>query len=558
MTGTGALSSVAAGAGLWPDRTDLGGYVVDDGGRIVAVDVRGLELLGYAEEDVLGRDQHELLHRTEDGGTAPAAQCPFLHALLSRRPVQGESRAWFACADGSLLPVEWTAAPCRWDGAGAGMTVLFHEARPRETGRRGGSLSQLERLALLAETTSRLTSTLHERECVARLVELMVPRLADWAVVDLADEQGEVWRTAVVHHEAGRLVRREDLEGPLPPVSPRSGMPLSRALRGSAASLVGPEVYRAEPDSGIAVVQRELFAETGMGSAAIAPMRGPREVLGALTIGRAAADAEFDTEDLSLLEDIARRAGLALSNSRLYQRQRYVAETMQRHLLPRLPDVPGVRMAARYLPAPDASQVGGDWYDAFDLPDGSTALVVGDVVGHDLDAAAGMAQVRNMLRALAWSHQEPPGAIVDRLDQAMTHLSDVTMATLVLARLHRGDDGGWALRWANAGHPPPLLVTRDGQAAYLEDGRVLLLGTGMPFTRRHVTMDLPAGSTLLFYTDGLVESPTEGVDPGLARLRRHAAALAQRPLDAFCDLLLDRVRPADNDDDVALLALRVP
>lgn len=152
---------------------------------------------------------------------------------------------------------------------------------------------------------------------------------------------------------------------------------------------------------------------------------------------------------------------------------------MQNHLLPQLPRVPGLRMTARYLPAPDASQVGGDWYDAFSLSDGATALAVGDVVGHDLEAAAGMAQLRNMLRAYAWAHKEPPSRIVDRLDEAVMHITDVSMATMILARVEARDDGHWELTWTNAGHPPPLLISHDGLAHFLTDGHGILLGTGV-------------------------------------------------------------------------------
>ncbi|MFD9124781.1 SpoIIE family protein phosphatase [Kitasatospora sp. NPDC059571] len=552
------MTGVAEGMrGPWSEAAGLGVYLVDRGGVIVDVNARALELLGLPADEVVGKDHHELLHRSEEGASIPRTQCPFMHALLSNRPIQGTA-ARFLRGDGTLLRVDWTTSPFTWAPGSTGMAVLFHEDTAGRGEYREGGLSQLERLALLAETTSALTSTLNERECVQRLVALVAPRLADWAIVDLADEQGELWRTRVVHHEAGSLVRHTALEGPLPAVSPHSQLPLSRALRGMSASVAGPGVYQGDPDSGIAVVQRELFDATGMSHAAIAPIRGPREVLGALTIGRTDVGAEFGAQDLSLLEDIARRAGLGLSNSRLYQRQRRVAETMQRHLLPHLPAVPGLQMTARYQPAPDASQVGGDWYDAFGLPDGTTALVIGDVAGHDLDAAAEMAQLRNMLRALAWSHAEPPGDIVGRLDRAMLHVSDATMATLVLGRLHRDDGRPWVLEWINAGHPPPLLVTRDGQARFLEDGRGLLLGTGVDVVRTSSETVLPTHSTLLLYTDGLIESPADGIDPGMSLLRRHAAALAHRPLDTFCDLLLDRVRPGDNEDDVAVLAVRMP
>ncbi len=542
-----------------PAAVDVGAYVVDDAGRIVQVNARAEELLGRPAENLIGRDAHDLLHRNAHGGRLPSTSCPMMRAFLARRPAQ-EDEAWFERGDGTLLRVAWLVAPHRTDDGGTGAVVIFHEAvdEPSDVPTVTVPLSELDRLALLAETTTTLTATLNAEEAVQRLTRLLVPRLADWVVVDLITEENDVRRAVVVQHQADGLVRRHDLEGPMPPIPQESPMPLSRALRGVAASLAGPGYYQGTPDSGIAVTQRELFAVTGMHSAAIAPIRGVREVLGAVTLGRATQPEAFDPADLSLLEDITRRAGLALSNARLYQRQRRVAETMQRHLLPHLPRVAGLGMAARYLPAPHASQVGGDWYDAFVLPDKATALVIGDVAGHDLDAAAGMAQVRNMLRAYAWAHQEPPSAIVDRLDQAVLHITDASMATMVFARVEPVAEATWQLRWTNAGHPPPLLVTHDGQTRYLDDAHGILLGSGVRHPRTDAVTALPPLSTLVLYTDGLIEAPRRSLDIGLSELRRHAAALAQRPLEAFCDLLLSRVRPADNTDDIALLALRTP
>jgi len=552
-----AQDGAAGFLGLSP-HLGLGVYIVDGGDRVIAANPRALELLRYRESDLVGQDAHELLHRNRDGSPMPTARCPLMDALLSRVPAQGQ-RISFLCGDGTLRQMDWTAAPCVWNGDDRATAVLFHLTPDPLEVRRAGPLSELDRLALLADTTTTLTATMNEEEIVDRLAGLVLPRLADWVVVDLIDEIGDIWRSRVVQLEGGRQVRHHELEGPMPAVTPQSPLPLSRALRGSAASLAGPEVYQGAPDSGIAVVQAELFSVTGMHSAAIAPIRGAHEVLGALTLGRSDTPEDFDTRDLALLEDITRRAGLAISNSRLYQRQRRVAETMQRHLLPQLPDTLSLRMSARYLPAPDASQVGGDWYDAFTLPDGSAAMAIGDVVGHDLDAAAGMAQVRNMLRALAWGHDRTPSAVVERLDRAMTHLPDIPMATLVLGQVSETEDGRRMLRWTNAGHLPPLLVSSDGQADFLRTtSRTLLLGSGFRLERNDSEAELPPGSTLLLYTDGLIESPSQGIDPGLVRLRRHAAALAHRPLDEFCDLLLKRVRPPDNVDDVALLAVRFP
>ncbi|WP_435856984.1 PP2C family protein-serine/threonine phosphatase [Streptomyces parvulus] len=421
------------------------------------------------------------------------------------------------------------------------------------------SLPALERLALLADTTAQLISNIDVDEALHRVVALMLPRLADWAVIDLVTEAEEVSRHLVVHAEQGTLVRREDLQGPMPPVSEDSLMPLSRALRGVASNLAGPETYRGTPDTGIAVEQRRLFKATGIRTAAIAPIRGPREVVGALTLGRSQASGQdFTADDLSLLEDIARRVGLALENGRHYQRQAQVAETMQRYLLPQLPQLPGVAMTARYLAAPDASHIGGDWYDAFPLRSGDTALVIGDVVGHDLEAAAGMAQLRNMLRAFAWSEDRPPHHIVEELDEALAHISDVRMATMILGRLKPDADGEWHLRWTSAGHPPPLLVGHNGLTQYLDEARGLLLGTAVKQPRTDAHIVLPADATLVLYTDGLIESRTRSLDIGMENLRRHAASLAHRPLDTFADQLLRRARPADNDDDVALLAIRIP
>ncbi|MGW8065279.1 SpoIIE family protein phosphatase [Streptomyces ziwulingensis] len=541
----------------------LGGaaYAVDEQGRIVAVNAVAERLLARSAGDLVGSDAHDLLHRTAGGEPLPRSQCGMRQPFLSGHTAQGEPD-WFLRGDGTLLPIAWLITPCRIGDAETGTLVVFHAPTPHDVSGAGsardtGQLTELDRLALLAETTTQLTSTLSVDEAMRRLVALVLPRLADWAVIDQITERDEVWRAAVVHAEGGALVHRTDLEGPMAPVPEASTMPLSRALRGVASTVTDSRTYQRSPDSGIAVEQRRLFESTGIQSAAIAPIRGLRQVLGALTLGRDAGAPAFTAADLTLLEDITRRAGLALDNARLYERQRKVAETMQRYLLPQLPRVPGLQMTARYLPAPDASHVGGDWYDVFPLSDGGTALAIGDVVGHDLDAAAGMAQIRNILRAYAWAHQGPPSQIVQRVDQAILRITDVPMATMVFAHMSVCDDGQWSLTWSNAGHPPPLLITGEGLARYLTGGHGLLLGTGTEQERPDASELLPSGSTLVLYTDGLIESPGRSIDEGLERLRRHAAALSRRPVESFTDELLTRVRPAENDDDVALLALRL-
>lgn len=535
---------------------------VDDDGLIVAVNSAAQSLLGWEASELVGQDFHDLLHRDRYGHSVPRTRCRMRKALLTGDTRHGDAE-WFACGDGTLVQLSWLVTPYSPGPGGTGALAMLYEPKPGDVrhtdGGHSAPLTELDRLSLLAETTTQLTSTLDADEALHRLAALTVPRLADWAVFDLLTERDEVRRVLVMEHQDGILVERDDLQGPMPPVPAESPMPLSRALRGAASSLAGPATYQGPPDSGIAVEQQRLFTATGMHSAVIAPIRGLRDVLGALTLGRAQRHDAFTPADLPMLEDLTRRAGLALDNARLYQRQRKVAETMQRHLLPQLPVLPGLEMTARYVPAPDASSVGGDWYDAFALAAHAHALAIGDVVGHDLDAAAGMAQVRNMLRAFAWSQPEAaPSAVVTRLDDAVMHIAEVPMATMILARLTLGNDTLWRLRWTNAGHPPPLLVTHDGQTRYLDEAHGILLGTGVNRPRPDAVTVLPPQATLLLYTDGLVESPHHSIDHGLDRLRRHAASLAHRPLDSFCDLLLDQVRPSDNDDDVAMIALRTP
>ncbi|MER7967124.1 SpoIIE family protein phosphatase [Streptomyces ardesiacus] len=538
----------------WLESLAAAAYLADEQGVITAVNTVAEQLLGRNAVELLGRDAHDTLHRNALGQPEPRSECPVRQAVLAGRTAQGGA-LWFERGDGSVTPVAWLVTG--YDAGGRrGTLALFHPLDDTEPGSLQEPLSELERLALFAELTTQLTSTMDVEEVLNRLVRLLAPRLADWAVVDLITEAGGVWRRVVVHAEDGDLRNQENLVGPMSAVPQESQLPLSRALRGAASALTGPETYRGEPDSELAVEQGRLFAATGIQSAVIGPIRGLRDVLGALTLGRSDGSHPFTTADLPLLEEITRRAGLALDNARLYERQRKVSETMQRHLLPQLPRVPDLQMTARYVPAPDASQVGGDWYDAFVLPDGATALVIGDVVGHDLEAAADMAQLRNMLRAYAFSQQKPPSKIVEWLDQAAMQLSGSDMATLVLARLTRGGPLGWELTWTNAGHPPPLLITREGATQYLTDAHGMLLGTGWAEPRPDVSLLLPPGATLLLYTDGLIEEPGASLDDGLDRLSRQAAALSHHPLDTFTDELLARARPAANEDDIALLALR--
>jgi light-regulated signal transduction histidine kinase (bacteriophytochrome) len=246
----------------------------------------------------------------------------------------------------------------------------------------------------------------------------------------------------------------------------------------------------------------------------------------------------------------------------LYARSRRVvraAETLQRSHLTDPPDSASLDVAVRYVPATSVSQVGGDWYDVFEQPDGSTMLVIGDVVGHDTAAAADMAQLRGLLRGIAFDNAEGPCAVLARLDSAVAGLHLGALATVLVGRLTPDPaSGGARLRWCSAGHLPPLVVGPDGAARALTAPRAgLLLGVDPAATRGESEVLLEPGSTLLLYTDGLVERRDQVFDDGVARLREELAALRERPVDDVCDEVVVRLLPEGAEDDVALVAVRL-
>jgi PAS domain S-box-containing protein len=233
---------------------------------------------------------------------------------------------------------------------------------------------------------------------------------------------------------------------------------------------------------------------------------------------------------------------------------------LQRSLLPVLPLVPGLELAARYLPGSERAEIGGDWYDVLPLPDGSTGLAVGDVMGHDIQAAASMGQLRSVLRSYAWEGHSPAG-VLDRLNQLVCGLGMAKLATCVYARIEPATaDGPAVLRWANAGHPPPMLKLPDGTVQVLTDGASLLIGVNRRPGAERGSASLPVqpGATLLLYTDGLVEDPDRDIDDGLDLLRQTLAdADDHLPVEQLADRLMSAAGQGHQDDDRCLLLVRI-
>jgi serine phosphatase RsbU (regulator of sigma subunit) len=314
-----------------------------------------------------------------------------------------------------------------------------------------------------------------------------------------------------------------------------------------------------------APAMRDVIASTGAEAWVAVPLVSGGRRLGSLSVAWL-EPRSFAADELDLLDAFAaqcaqalERIGIRESEQVAHDAVRGMAEALQRSLLTEPPEPDHLEIAVRYLPATSLAQVGGDWYDAFLLQDGRTALVIGDVTGHDRHAAAAMAQVRNVLRGIAHCRRERPAAVLSALDRAIRDLDVGTLATAVLATVEQSPDdarrGVRVLRWSNAGHPPPLVVGTDGTVRVLERPPDLLLGVDPEAERADHAHVLPDGATVLFYTDGLIERRGVPLDTGLDWLCGAVAEWAQLPLGELCDRLLAELGAVD--DDVALLALRV-
>ncbi|GAA1719356.1 hypothetical protein GCM10009809_13970 [Isoptericola hypogeus] len=314
---------------------------------------------------------------------------------------------------------------------------------------------------------------------------------------------------------------------------------------------------------------RRVVEETGAvpRSAVVHAVAGRRRVLGLLAswhgagMGLDGAPTEEPRSPgepqhvFTVIEVVARRAGTAIDNARLYAREHRLAEALQRAMLPEQAEVPGLDVWTYYAPNAEHAQVGGDWYDVLQIAEGTVGLVVGDVVGHDVEAAAAMGQLRSVVRSYAFE-LATPGIVVDRVDQLVTGMRIPRSASMVYATLHHQPDGGaWTVQYTRAGHLPPLLV-RDGEVVQLADAGGSLIGFG---TRPRATgrAELRRGDVLLFYTDGLIERRDRSLKVGLDALVETSARITARDAAGVGEELLSRLADAP-EDDVALVVVRVP
>jgi serine phosphatase RsbU (regulator of sigma subunit) len=294
------------------------------------------------------------------------------------------------------------------------------------------------------------------------------------------------------------------------------------------------------------------------GGRVLLPLAARGRLLGVLTIGWP-GPRDFSQENREVKAALAAYTAQSLERALLLEQRRDVARTLQDAMLTALPQPERFRLAAAYLPAAQADQVGGDWYDGLVLPGGDLAVMVGDVTGHDMDAAARMGQLRSTLRAFAWDRSDAaPSSWLARLDRADHGLGLATVASALAARLTADPAaGGATLRWSSAGHPAPVLVRPGEPGRLLDRANDLLLGVLPDRPRADHAVELAAGDTVVLYTDGLVERRGADLRRGLATLVAEAGRLADREPDAFVRDLTGALVDGRPADDVAVLAVRV-
>jgi serine phosphatase RsbU (regulator of sigma subunit) len=447
---------------------------------------------------------------------------------------------------GLTFEANWSPGPRELDllttfAEACGQAIRRVEAAEAAAGRQ-------RQLAFLARASAQLSRSLDYRATLADVARLAVPDLADWCAVDVY-EGNRLTTLAVAHVDPAKVAWAWELQRRYPPSEDsRSGA--AEVARTGRSQLIDPIT----DEMLVAAAQDEehlrLARELALRTAIVVPLAAAGRTLGAITLIRSDDDRPYGPADLLVAEDLGRRAGIAVQNARLHGEARDTVIQLQRAVLPEHPaQVPGWELAAHYEPG-GAASVGGDFYDAVELPGGRLALCVGDVMGHGVPAAAAMAQVRASVRALVTVDPEP-AAVLANLQRMFTQLRLAQLVTLVLALVDPADR---CVTLVSAGHHAPLLVRADGSREWLTAPRRRLLGAD-PDECRPAQWSIGPGDILLLFTDGLVERRAEVVDVGLARLGEAASDLRRGELGPALARLVARMH-SGADDDVTALAVR--
>jgi PAS domain S-box-containing protein len=519
---------------------------MDREGRILTCNRALCETLGLPPSKVTGLTLEELTHR-DDRGEDDGVRDLLLNGKRPRYEVERR----LVGAGGRALPVLVSFAVAHPDGGEPTLLAHVQDLRERKRAERARDL-------LIREQAARL-----EAEAVSKRLRA-IQRIVDAAMAPLPLDQmlGEL---------LGRIAEVLEVDGAsfvLVDDDDDDGYVLVQAAEGVSAAVRA--ALHPHPDGPVArvladrvpciledVAQNESLGEALPGAAVSSvlavPLHLENRAIGVLTVGTL-FQRSFSDADTNLLQLAADRAANAIERGRLFEREHRIAQELQKALLPAgVPSVVGLSLAARYLPGGAGTEVGGDWYDALELPGGRLALVMGDVAGRGVAAAASMGRLRSAWQAYALEDSGPAG-ILDRLNRFQLRVDEDSMATVVALVL---DVQNRRLTWANAGHPPPLVLVPGGPR-YLEHraGGVPLGAIEDP-SYVEEEAKLPPGSTLILYTDGLVERPGRPLAEGFDRLRAAIPAGALDPEDLCEAILGGTLGGATSNDDVTFLVARV-
>ena len=542
-----------------PEQSPLNIAVLDTELRFVWVNAALAGLCDTPGEQWVGRRLADMLPGLEVEQVEPMLQ----HVLKTgERVVDVERRG------PSLLAAQservWSCSGFRLEDADTGVigaALIASDVTKRSQDR--------ERLALLNEASERIGSMLDVRRTAEEMLDVLVPRVADIANVNLLSyvldggpqpsfEQGSDdlrMEIAATRWPPGLTVPEPLRTGSLSYLDSKSSyyrwLSEGRPILAPQLSAMSSE-FREMLLSDFFDRRLQAVREAGGHSAMILPIAARGVILGTVAVFRMRQPG-FTAQELSLARDVLARSALCLDNARVYSRERSTALELQRSMLPQsIGRAPGVELAYRYEPANTASEIGGDWFDAVPHPDGCIALIIGDVTGHDIHAASLMGQLRTVTRTLA-TLDLSPAEVLTRLDAITAEMSSDVGATCVYAAFNPETR---RCILARAGHPPPALVHPDGSVEFLDLPAGVPLGVG-GVAFESVELDLEPGSVLVLYTDGLIESRDAAIDIGMDKLAQALADGIDEPFGSrYASNLISRLVP-DPADDIAILLARV-
>lgn len=516
--------------------------VFDREGRYVLANEAAAALSGFdSVEEMLAASTEGVMQRfqiLDDAGNALPAEALASRSVLAGKPhAQRTIRYRAAGSDVDRWSDVKSAPVLGEDGKPLFAVTVFRDitAERRASEQSELALERMSRLERLADVALRATTL---DDLLEELVHVVRAALgSDRATMLLLGPANEL------------LVRAA--AGIDPDVAHGVRVPLGEGIAGTIAATRTPtiidDISQVEPVS--------AYLRDAGGSLAGVPLVFQDRLLGVLHVSSDATFA-FGSEDLEYLKLAAERAAIAMEQARLFEREREIAAALQQSLLPdSFPPLPGVTVAASYLPASDGARVGGDWYDAVPLGDGRILLAIGDIVGHGIHAAAAMGQVRNALRA--YGNEDPsPASIFTRINRLLCDTAEELFCTAFCAVV---DPWAQTIVYSDAGHPATLVLTAEGEVRALEGARSTPLGALRGAHYREQTEPLGPGAIIVAYTDGLVESRRQPLDARLAALREAVSATADLPLPRVPAALQERLLDGgeDREDDVAMIAVRI-